>query len=91
MAFSDMDKECLRNCHAYFVAEQAKRELTAQEAADLDTILVGDEADKITVAQWYAENVELPTLQGEIDGSSERSPNLGMWQTKKTDFDAYVA
>jgi hypothetical protein len=91
MAFSDMDKDCIRACHAHLMGLKSKRDLTAQEEADLDTILVGDEAAKIALAQTYAQDVELPMVQGEIAGLSLGAENLGTLQAKETDLQTYLA
>jgi len=91
MVFSDMDKECIRACHAHLMAVQSKRELTTEEAADLETILVGDEADKITLARTYAQDKELPMVEGEIAGLSMGSPDLAPLQTKQSELEGYLA
>jgi hypothetical protein len=91
MAFSDIDKECLRDYHTYLMGLQRKRPLTTEEAADLDTILLGGEADKIAVAKKFAENIALTHVRSEIAGSSIRSPDLRALQIKEAELEEYLA
>jgi hypothetical protein len=61
MAFTDMEKSCLREYHALLSRKPAPT-LTDTEKADLDVIVTGDETEKRLVVKTFIESHAKPNV-----------------------------
>jgi len=87
MAFTNTDKECLRNYVSHLFRVSKTRKLTDEEAGHLETITVGDEADKVVVAKWYAEHIVLSEVQAHLATLDATKTAL---ETEETELQSYL-
>jgi len=88
MAFTPTDTDCLEKAHAYFLRREKQGRLTADEENHLATIITGDEAEKVLVAKWYAENVALIQIVARLGAID--SEKTGLLDDEAT-LEAYIA
>lgn len=88
MAFTDLEKECLHDCHANLTRAGKLRSLTTQEQTDLDTILYGDEVAKKALAKTWAQNVAVVQVDDALANIDQTKTDL---QAKKTALEALIA
>ena len=88
MAFTATDTDCLTAAHDYFLKRKQSGRIDATEEAHLDTIVTGDEAAKILVAKWYAEDHALVTINARLAVIDGEKTDL---EAEKVTLDAYIA
>ncbi|MEE9603253.1 MAG: hypothetical protein V3V75_08110, partial [Thermoguttaceae bacterium] len=66
MAFTETDTDCLVQAHDYLIKRKQSGRIDATEQGHLETIVKGDEAAKILVAKWYAENHTLVHIDARL-------------------------
>ena len=89
MAFTDTDKDCLLGYHSHLRAKALRGpRLEGTDAADLETIVTGTEAEKVVLAKWFAANVTLIGVQERLANIDAEKTAL---QAEETALLAYIA
>lgn len=84
MAFTDLEKDCIRKYHTYLCR---KGKLIGSEATDLETILTGDETAKRAVIKTWIETHGKPDVDANLDEIDARKTAL---QTEQTDLQDWL-
>lgn len=84
MAFTDLEKDCIRQYHRYLCR---KRGLGETEATDLEIILTGDETAKRAVVKTWIESHAKPGVDTTLTEIDSRKTAL---QTEQTNFQAWL-
>ncbi len=88
MAFTSIDIDCLDKAHEYLLKRKTTGRIDATEQTHLDTIVKGDEAAKILVAKWYAENHALVRIDARLAVIDAEKTAL---ESDKITLDSYIA
>lgn len=86
MAFTDMEKNCLREYHAVLSRKPAAI-LTDAEKADLDTIVTGDEAEKRLVVKTFIEMHAMPNVENVLADIDADKASL---QARQSEFQTWL-
>jgi hypothetical protein len=86
MAFTNMEKDCLRECHA-LLSRKPSSTLTDAERADLDTIVTGDEAEKRLVVKAFIETHAKPNVENIL---ADIDADKAALQARQSEFQAWL-
>jgi hypothetical protein len=83
MAFTDLEKECLRSYHSHLCR---KVPLTVEEKADFDTLLTGEEDAKRLLVKSWIEGFEKPNVDQAVSEADQHKAALQAKQTELQDW-----
>jgi hypothetical protein len=86
MAFTDMEKDCLREYHVV-LSRKPLAVLTDSEKTDLDTIITGSETEKRLVVKTFIESHSKPNVDQVLADIDAEKTSL---QAKQTELQAWL-
>lgn len=86
MAFTNMEKDCLREYHSVLCRKPSST-LTTDEQTDLDTIVTGDEEAKRLVVKKFIESYAMPNVENVL---ADIDANKTALQGRQSDLQAWL-